>query len=473
MRFLVMLVCPTLLSCSVWLDLDKSKLGGYQDATGDGPAEVADDMEGDADADAPMDSPGETPDDVSIEDPCPGERECSGDLECDDGDVCTTDTCETTCGICSHEAMTGLTVGMEDYRIRITEHSTSSTVKIALAGSLYGATWAEAPASDTSNGEIWFATFTEDGAELSPMRLTDNSVPDREPAIAWSGSEFGISWYQGGTSRMTRFERIGTDGFQGGIVDVISGVTDLSLHDMVWDGATYGLTWTETNAGRQQVWFARLQPDGSFYISPNQITTLATASTPSLTWTGSEYGVAWIDGRHPTSGWDESDIYFQRIATTGEEVLSSDLQVTTASLRSELPDLVWSGSEYAVAWHDYRDGASPEIYFARITGDGLKNGVDERITDEPGTFSTSPSIAHGDGHYGLAYNSNGALIFYLLDEVGVVIGERLQVNSGEDVWIGPDLLWNGEAGHVYYGVGWQTETLGIEMFNFVKMCSGE
>lgn len=470
---LIALLCPALLSCSVWLDLDKSKLDGYPDATSDGEVEVSDDQptdlepDGDVPGEIPPDTPGDAPTD------CPDARECDNDLDCDDGDACTTDTCDTTCGICEHEPMSGLQIGMEDFQIRDIDISSSSTVKIAQAGSLYGATWGEDLTADPGDNEIWFATFTDAGLEVSPIQLTDNSVTDREPVIDWTGSEFGIAWFvdEGGSSRKLQFERVETDGTQGGIIDVVTGVTDLGLHDMVWDGATYGLTWTQSNGGGQHVWFARLQPDGSFYVSPNQITTLAVPSTPSIAWTGSEYGVAWIDGR--ASGWAQSDIYFQRIATTGEEVLSEDAPVATGSFKSELPDITWSGSEYAVTWQDERDGGHSEIYFARISGDGVKNGVDKRITNEPSTQSTSPSIAHGDGHYGLGYSSNGELIFHLLDEEGAQIGGRLRVNPADQMHIGPDLLWNNDAGYMYYGVAWQTHYTDFEMFNYVKVCTVE
>ncbi len=471
MRFLLLvLLCPALLSCSLWLELDKSRLQGYPDATSDGPGEVSDDQPADVEPDGDMpgevapDTPGDAPTD------CPGERECETDLQCDDGDVCTADTCETTCGICEHEALLGFQMG-EEYLFHTTEFPTSSIVKIVQAGSLYGATWAEAPIGDTGNPEIWFAAITEDGAEIAPFRLTDNSVTDRDPAIAWTGSEFGIAWLVDTSPRAIRFQPIGTDGRPGTMVDAVSGAAELSLHDMVWDGTTYGLTWTQTNDAAHHVWFVKLSTSGSHAITASQITTVAVPSTPSITWTGSEYGVAWIDGR--TSGWAQSDIYFQRIATTGEAVLSGDVPLVTGAFKSELPDIIWSSSEYAVVWQDTRDGINQEIYFARISGDGIKNGVDERITNEPGTQSTNPSIAHGDGHYGLGYSSNGELIFLLLDEEGAQIGGRLRVNPSDQMHIGPDLLWNNDAGYMYYGVGWQTHSTGFEMFNYVKVCTVE
>ena len=78
-----------------------------------------------------------------------------------------------------------------------------------------------------------------------------------------------------------------------------------------------------------------------------------------MVWTGSEHGVAWHDNRDGV----DSEIYFARISADGVKV-GSDVRITSAGY-SSVPSLVWSGSEYGVAWQDDRNGDG-EIYFARI-----------------------------------------------------------------------------------------------------------
>ena len=45
--------------------------------------------------------------------------------------------------------------------------------------------------------------------------------------------------------------------------------------------------------------------------------------------------------------------------------IGHDLRITNDPHLSELPSLVWTGSEYGVSWDDWRDG-NDEIYFACI-----------------------------------------------------------------------------------------------------------
>jgi hypothetical protein len=80
---------------------------------------------------------------------------------------------------------------------------------------------------------------------------------------------------------------------------------------------------------------------------------------PSLVWTGSGYGVAWWDDRD-----GNNEIYFARLSSEGVKV-GGDVRVTTDAFISREPSLVWTGSGYGVAWGDDRDG-NGELYFARL-----------------------------------------------------------------------------------------------------------
>jgi hypothetical protein len=75
--------------------------------------------------------------------------------------------------------------------------------------------------------------------------------------------------------------------------------------------------------------------------------------------------VAWLDNRE---GNDE--IYFTRISSSGVKQ-GSDVRIATSAADSWEPVLVWTGSEYGVAWYDNRDG-NDEIYFAVWDGAGNK-----------------------------------------------------------------------------------------------------
>ena len=59
---------------------------------------------------------------------------------------------------------------------------------------------------------------------------------------------------------------------------------------------------------------------------------------------------------------------------------AADVRVTSFFDASRAPSLAWTGSEYGVAWSDFRDGDG-DVYFARLSSGGLKLGAERRVTD--------------------------------------------------------------------------------------------
>ena len=67
---------------------------------------------------------------------------------------------------------------------------------------------------------------------------------------------------------------------------------------------------------------------------------------PDIVWTGTEYGVAWTDDRDGTT-----EIYFARVDASGNKI-GQDLQVSVGGSDARMVSLVWTGSEYGMAWRD-------------------------------------------------------------------------------------------------------------------------
>lgn len=84
------------------------------------------------------------------------------------------------------------------------------------------------------------------------------------------------------------------------------------------------------------------------------------------------------------------------------EKQGDDVRLTNADGYSRVPSLVWTGTEYGVTWYDYRDG-NQEIYFARISASGAKQGDDLRLTNADGRYSESPSLVWTGTEYGVAW----------------------------------------------------------------------
>jgi hypothetical protein len=158
---------------------------------------------------------------------------------------------------------------------------------------------------------------------------------------------------------------------------------------------------------------------------------------PSLAWSGSEFGVAWQDTKN-----DNYEIYFGRVSSAGAKV-GTDLRVTSDANYSTLPSLVWTGSEYGVAWADNRNGVS-EIYFARISVAGAKVGSDVRVTTTSGG-NTAPSLAWSGSEFGVSWqdsrNINFEIYFVRISSAGVKVGTDLRITSDASESIDPSLTW--------------------------------
>jgi hypothetical protein len=173
-----------------------------------------------------------------------------------------------------------------------------------------------------------------------------------------------------------------------------------------------------------------------------------TSTVPSVVWTGTEYAVAWADDR----GVGNWDIYFARLAGDGEMV-GTEVRVTTDAGASTFPSLVWTGTGFGVAWQDSRDG-NDNIYFARLDEEGAKIGTDQRILATPGG-SAVPSLVWTGSVFGVAWqeyiDGNWEIYFARLNVVGVRIGSEMRITASPRDSDNPSLVWTGEV----YGVAWQ------------------
>jgi hypothetical protein len=184
------------------------------------------------------------------------------------------------------------------------------------------------------------------------------------PSLVWTGSEYGVSW-QDTRDKYPNYEiyfaRLDSSGSKiGSDVRVTYDSSGSYNPSLVWSGSEYGVSWYDERDGNSEIYLARLDSSRGKIGSDVRVTYDSSDSwNPSLVWTGGEYGISWLDGR------DESpEIYFARLDSSGNKI-GSDVRVTYDSSGSWNPSLVWTGNEYGVSWHDKRDGKR-EIYFARV-----------------------------------------------------------------------------------------------------------
>ena len=173
---------------------------------------------------------------------------------------------------------------------------------------------------------------------------------------------------------------------------------------LVWNGSGYGVSWQDTRndpRGYSAMYFARLSSVGvkigdDARISENE----GDSPMRALAWTGSEYGLSWFG--YQQGNWE---IYFARITSSGVKI-GGELRITNDPAESDSPVLVWNGTQFAVAWRDYRSGGG--VYFGRIAchclngdndadadGDGYRACQGDCDDGDSSTYPGAPQICDG------------------------------------------------------------------------------
>lgn len=309
----------------------------------------------------------------------------------------------------------------------------------------YGIAWSDA--SD-ANLEIFFACFSTTGEIIGDeVRVTNAAGNSESPSLVWTGSEYGVVWHDSrdGNAEIYFARLSGTCLRVGSEVRVTSAPESSQSPSVVWAGSEYGVAWNDNRDGGWDIYFARLAESGERIGREVHVTSSESDSRgASLVWTGREYGLAWSDDRD-----GNSEIYFTRLSETGDRI-GDEVRVTRAADDSLYPSLVWTGSEYGIAWSDSRDSILPETYFARLTVTGEKIGDDVRIRRRMGGCF-HPSLAWTGIEYGIAWERSDEILFTRLSGAGDPVGTS-------EVWSistagpsrKPSLAWTGSE----YGVIW-------------------
>ena len=226
-------------------------------------------------------------------------------------------------------------------------------------GSEYGLAW-EYKETQGFDAAIFFARVTGAGALIgTPTRVS--SPPQQmdtyyQPALAWTGSEYGLAWFHSGMDGPElRFSRVTSAGERVGAIENVDfgwGIMDPSL---VWTGSGYGLVWRrDQGQGQYNITFSKLDTLGMRLQGGYDIR--GPYGRPRLAWAGSEFGLLYTRA--------EQGLLFRRLDSDGYPMYTN-YTITDQGYMPVNPRLIWTGSEYGATWTDQKSG-SPQIYMTRF-----------------------------------------------------------------------------------------------------------
>jgi hypothetical protein len=206
---------------------------------------------------------------------------------------------------------------------------------------------------------------------------------------------------------------------------------------LTFNGQVYGATYTGLST-KSRGYFTGLTRSGSPALGAQPLTNVGSDSYAGpLVWTGSIFATAWEDRRE-----GNYEIYFNRLDPQGKK-LGSDLRVSVGEDFSLHADLAWNGREFLVVWDDQREG-EPRIWGQRIGLGGELVGQNVKLT--PDAVGESPVLVQGRTRLGLVFKRGGlaeqTIAFRTIAEDFSELGDLVGVSSPGSV--DPGAVFSGD-----------------------------
>lgn len=273
---------------------------------------------------------------------------------------------------------------------------------VAWDGAVYLAVWEDLRGGDA---DVYAARVSLRGDALDPAGIVVASGPaaQRAPKVTFDGSDFVVAWedHRGGDADVyaARVSSAGVVLDRGGVA-VATGAGHQGAPAVASDGAQVLVTWEHEDDGRFVLRATRWAPGGRVLDDPPLALPFGGGSqrSPVAVWNGSRYLIAWEDFRGP-----DGDIYAARIATDGALLDPTGVAVSSATGAQFGPSVACHGGECFVAWADLRDGASFDVYGARLAADGAvldPAGLQVALAPEA---QVAPAVAWGGARYVVAW----------------------------------------------------------------------
>jgi len=319
------------------------------------------------------------------------------------------------------------------------------------------------PGTEICNGKDDDCDGTVDEGLLTntsgDLRITTDPASSDFVYLGSSPTGFGLVWQDTRDGSAMKgdvyFAPLDKQGQRRGGDVRISSTSGVTTHPAMTFGPNrWGLVYADDSVDNLELYFRAISPTGQPLGTPVRLTTAPGDSDwPDLVWTGSEFAMVWEDER---SGPNHSDLFFMRVDAMGMRV-GNEVRLTNDAPRQGYPILKWSGAGYGVAWTDWRDG-NREVYFRRLDVSGQPVGAELRITNNALDSAWPDLTWNGDRReWALAWHDtrdgNSEIYFQRLTEQGQRIGSEVRLTNANGVSAYPSIDWNG----FQYGISWQDD----------------
>lgn len=224
-------------------------------------------------------------------------------------------------------------------------------------------------------------------------------------------------------------------------VKVSGDVAEASPAGLGFAGDQYLVMYDARISGKLRVFGAALDPVGTKLSESPLNKSTVDAVEGRLAWNGATYGVVWSDRRD--ASWE---LYFSRLDKTGAKI-DPDLRITEGDGSWSIGStLVWTGKEFVVAFQDQRD-LDPQfnLWGQRISVDGKLVGGNVKLVDD---VASGPELAVGLGTLAITWTQQVSATQWdsyvrILSRELAPLTDPIKVTTGKS-GESPTITWNGD-----------------------------
>lgn len=277
-------------------------------------------------------------------------------------------------------------------------------------------------ASVSADGDSVYLSWIDGStARLARVGLKDAAIGSFGKTVknVVAGAYGALLWEERGTLNFRGDGRLGFPDDDGAVPEPMPTVVaegGIESPDIAWTGEFYAVVWSASISGGRDIMLQRVTNDGSRLGPAVKVSGVSGHNNrPKIVWTGTDFAVAWTNAA-PTEDNPNGNyrIFLSVIPEKGvRPVMTRQLEFNGSA---DVVSLATTGTELALAWVGTKAPAGSAVYFRRLDMKGNLVGDQIRVSDDQPIAVGRPDIAFGKGGYAIVWHDSrdfeGAEIFF-------------------------------------------------------------